>query len=128
MAKDLQNCLFRVVLAPADARDTAVRRGLQLWIDMYGEFRKHAQNTRWKRLRCSVDSAGQETAFHRKRKIEVEQAGGIEKISLSLFGNIWGVYVYTNVDVAPLVLLSLTMTAGERQPPAAKETRTARTC
>ncbi|CAK9092657.1 Uncharacterized protein SCF082_LOCUS43606 [Durusdinium trenchii] len=73
MAKDLQNCLFRVVLAPADARDTAVRRGLQLWIDMYGEFRKHAQNTRWKRLRCSVDSAGQETAFHRKRKIEVEQ-------------------------------------------------------
>ena len=75
MKEDLQNHLFRLILAPSNTCETVVQKAVGHWVQLYGDFRKHAQNTRWKRLRCSAPVQGVEAEFHRKRKHEVEQAG-----------------------------------------------------
>lgn len=75
MKEDLQNHLFRVFLAPSNTCEMVVQKAVVKWIQLFGDFRKHAQNIQWKRLRCSAPLQGVEAEFHRKRQREVEQAG-----------------------------------------------------
>lgn len=73
MLPAVQNMLFRVMMTKYDQQVTDL--AVCVWSEIYGAFRQHKQNQRWKRPRILVDAPGQEASYVRKRKRELDEAG-----------------------------------------------------